>query len=271
MLSSAISVCTHVASLCDDTSRLLFTWAIAHSDEFGRLSADPRRFRALVCPNHELSVSRLSEYFAEWARQRLIRVYNAEGQPYMELRSFAKYNANLLRSSAGRSRGIPAPPGRRTRPEPLAGEAGDLRDNDAQSRAKSRRDAQCATNRLEGSRSQQKVGEESVTQQKVAEGNAGGGRVAPPAARRPPTDDPTVKALDLLAASECITLSGTAAAEVFLSVQRQLKPDALLLEVSKFLAQLESKGERVEGGKAKLALLRWLEQAVKYREKSPGR
>jgi len=288
MLSTTISVCTHVASLRDDTSRLLFTWAIAHTDEFGRLTADPRKFRALVCPNHELTPSQLAGYFREWAHQKLIRIYSAEGAPFMELRAFAKYNANLCRSATGRSRVVPPPPPtRRARAAAdlcagevssasasVPGQAGGARrpSGDRGPGPLSRSDAQCATKPLltevEARRSQEEL-KANVSEEKVTEGNRP--RVAPRGeGRERDGEDPTVRALNLLAASSCITLSPTAAAEVFLTLNAQLRPEALLLEVGKFVAQVESKGETLSPGKAKLALLRWLEKGVQYAARGGG-
>ena len=40
-----------------------------------------------------------------------VRMYRAEGQRWLELRAFRKYNGRLARAASGRSKYIPAPAG----------------------------------------------------------------------------------------------------------------------------------------------------------------
>src|SRR5512136_1358203 len=105
MLGSQVSVCTHLAELSSDASRLCFTWAIAHQDDFGRLTADPARFRATVVPLlEEITVREIGRYLREWEKAGLVRRYAVEGCRFMEMRAFEKYNGGLKRSRSGRSR-----------------------------------------------------------------------------------------------------------------------------------------------------------------------
>lgn len=49
-ISTYISTDTQVAELAEHGPLLLFTWAIPHEDDWGRMTGDPRQFKLLVCP-----------------------------------------------------------------------------------------------------------------------------------------------------------------------------------------------------------------------------
>jgi hypothetical protein len=45
-----VSLCSDRAALANDTHRMLYEWMVPHLDRDGRITADPRVFRAQVCP-----------------------------------------------------------------------------------------------------------------------------------------------------------------------------------------------------------------------------
>ena len=92
MLSSLISRDARVAKLSCLGARLLFTWMIAHSDNCGRLRAEPAYVRALVLP-HEPNVT--DQHVADWLSEMhslgLVQVYEVDGGRYLEFAAWTKH------------------------------------------------------------------------------------------------------------------------------------------------------------------------------------
>lgn len=108
MLKRKISVSAQVADLLSDTHRLLFTWGIAHLDVDGRMSANPRKFKALVCPMLDhVTVETIKEFFTDIQKNGLADIYEAAGEWWMEYPTFENHQ-NLRRDREGKG-AIPEP------------------------------------------------------------------------------------------------------------------------------------------------------------------
>ncbi len=230
---------------------MVFTWAISHTDEFGRLTANPRRLRSKVVPLLEhISTEDIARFLKEWEREKLVRIYRAEGGDWLEFRSFRRYNSFTARDSAGRSRYVPGPPGfkRSKRAPKPSGEAdsreilGNLGDHRVT-------EVNPAVAKPESNRTEQK------------EANVQGS----PSFDRSPV---LIKALDAFCSCGLISLSLPAATDIIQPYRGLLGDDRIASELLKLIARTEEAGKKYQGASAKLALLRWLDSAVKYNSKT---
>lgn len=62
---------------------LLYTWAIPHADDWGRLTGDPRQFRLLVCPGFDITASEVDVALTQIAEVGLWLRYVAGGRTYI--------------------------------------------------------------------------------------------------------------------------------------------------------------------------------------------
>lgn len=83
MLSGSISESIQVASLPDDTTRLIFTWLLAHADAAGRYSAHPQIIAGKVLTLLSHSAETITKALVALHVASLIRLYEADGQPYL--------------------------------------------------------------------------------------------------------------------------------------------------------------------------------------------
>lgn len=83
MLSASISESHQVASLPDDTARLIFTWLIPHADAVGRYSAHPMVIAGKVLTLLGIDNEVIIQALVAMHVVGLVRLYEAEGQPYL--------------------------------------------------------------------------------------------------------------------------------------------------------------------------------------------
>lgn len=111
MLAASITTSRKVNRLRSDEARLLYTWMISHTDDYGHLEADPESIKAKVVPllNH-FTLGKISEILDELeddqARTRLIFRYEVGGESYLEILGFDKFQS----FSSGRVHKYPFPP-----------------------------------------------------------------------------------------------------------------------------------------------------------------
>jgi len=109
MLKKKISLDEAIADLADDTHRLLFTVGLAHLDIDGRISGDPREFKAAVAPMLDhITREVVSAFFQDAERLGLIRRYRVEGRWVVQYPAFAK-NQTLRPDKEAKSQ-YPPPP-----------------------------------------------------------------------------------------------------------------------------------------------------------------
>jgi hypothetical protein len=80
MLNRSLAQSVQFMSLANDTHRLLFVMAIPHLDREGRMTANPRAFRATACPMLDHITDRtILEAFNDFSKNRLIDFYTDDG------------------------------------------------------------------------------------------------------------------------------------------------------------------------------------------------
>ena len=94
-LSREISWDEKVATLSDDTARLLFTWMIPHLDREGRIQGNPNLFKAKVVPTLQISERRIEKYLDEMEKLCLIFRYTVNGFTYLSVPNFLKHQKGL--------------------------------------------------------------------------------------------------------------------------------------------------------------------------------
>jgi hypothetical protein len=108
MLSPKISTDARVRQLPCAEARLLFTWALAHADNLGRMRSEAAYVRATVLP-HEPGVTdeKVNFWLSEMKRLGLIRVYERDGGCFLQFRGWEKHQ-DLKR--IGKRSDLPPPP-----------------------------------------------------------------------------------------------------------------------------------------------------------------
>jgi hypothetical protein len=128
MISKDISVDKKINNLSDDTSRLAFTWLIAHADREGRTQGDPAVVRALLFPRRsDITIEQMEGYIREWAAAGLIMWYEANDDLYIAFPNFDKHQVGLRKDREPEST-IPPPPAGNL-PPGRAKDAGELPDD----------------------------------------------------------------------------------------------------------------------------------------------
>lgn len=106
MLRSQISVSTQVNDLSLKAA-LLFTWIIPHLDDFGRMTGDPRKIKAIVVPmRDDIKVDDIGSYLIEMYDQKLIYLYAVDGETYLQFTKFEKHQSGLHKRTSSK---VPPP------------------------------------------------------------------------------------------------------------------------------------------------------------------
>lgn len=81
-ISTDISTDTKVAELSETglLPVLLFTWAVPHMDDWGRITGDPREFKLLVCPGLDVSSREVDEAINSIVDIGLWKRYTVDGK-----------------------------------------------------------------------------------------------------------------------------------------------------------------------------------------------
>jgi hypothetical protein len=106
MLNKMLAHSVQFTSLANDTHRLLFLMAIPNLDRDGRMSGNPRAFRAIACPMLDhVTDDTVRAAFDDFKRLRLIEFYvDEEGQEVYESPSFARQQQGMRYSREGPSK-----------------------------------------------------------------------------------------------------------------------------------------------------------------------
>lgn len=87
---------------------LLFTWMIAHADDFGRLPGSAAKVKALVIPMRDETTSDVEHALMLMEERRLIIRYTVDGVDYIQFPGWEKHQSGLHK----RTKSIyPEPPG----------------------------------------------------------------------------------------------------------------------------------------------------------------
>ena len=84
-ISTDISTDTQVAELAEHgpLPLLLYTWAIPHADDWGRMTGDPRQFKLLVCPGLDVTAKDVEQALTAIAEVGLWLRYEVAGKWYI--------------------------------------------------------------------------------------------------------------------------------------------------------------------------------------------
>lgn len=94
MISKSISVSERVNSM-SLFARLLFTWMIPHTDDFGRMTGSPMKVKALVVPMADETKDDVENALREMVEQDLIYWYSVDGKQYIQIKNFDKHQTGL--------------------------------------------------------------------------------------------------------------------------------------------------------------------------------
>lgn len=117
MLSRNITVSKKVAKVSgsggtsDPWGKLLFTWLIPFTDDYGRFHADPHLLKGFIFPLEDtITPKHIEKMLAELDKRKLIVLYDDDGSSYLEIRNFEKFQT--FRSDRKRQADFPAPTGK---------------------------------------------------------------------------------------------------------------------------------------------------------------
>lgn len=102
----AISQSRKLSLLSNDTGRLIYTWLLAHLDREGRFSADPSIIKGKVFSRIKMTFKKIDNCLTEMAQVKLITLYKADGDRYLQFTKFKEYQTHLDREAPTK---IPAP------------------------------------------------------------------------------------------------------------------------------------------------------------------
>jgi len=95
MLDKCISTSRKVGSLRTDFHRLLYTWLIPHTDDFGLMDGDPYHIRYGVVPTLSRSEKQIIEALTAIKDAGLINWYRYNGTPVIEVVAFEEHQTGL--------------------------------------------------------------------------------------------------------------------------------------------------------------------------------
>jgi hypothetical protein len=95
MLQKRISVSNKLASLSNDTARLLYTWMLSHLDVNGNFYADPVMVNNIVFTRLKKSINIISAALDEMAARELIIRYQINGEIYLNYPDFHEKQPKL--------------------------------------------------------------------------------------------------------------------------------------------------------------------------------
>ena len=82
--------------LSSDTCRLAFTWVIPHLDRDGRIHGEPAVLRSTVFPRRkDITDETMENFIREWAENRLVIWYEADGDKWLQFPKFKGNQPNL--------------------------------------------------------------------------------------------------------------------------------------------------------------------------------
>ena len=109
MLKKNISNSKKLASLDNDTERLIYTWLLIHLDVEGRFSADPFVIKGNVFPRiKKISIKKIEKGLESLKKAKLLILYRVDNDKYLQ---YFKFNdMQNLRKDRESPSDIPPPP-----------------------------------------------------------------------------------------------------------------------------------------------------------------
>ena len=106
MISKRISISKRVNAI-PIFSRLLFTWIIPHTDDWGRLDGDPEKIKAMIMPLSKRPVKDFDKSLEEMAKVGLIVWYAVDNSLYLQIVNFEDHQSKLEKRTHSK---FPNPP-----------------------------------------------------------------------------------------------------------------------------------------------------------------
>jgi len=122
MLHRAICTNEQLAD-CSLVARLLYTWGLPHTSDWGVLSASPRHLKAQVFPLSDETAADVQAATEELCAAGLWVRFDADGGSYVYYPTFDKYQ-DLHQRRANTRDGMPLPPGYQSRYRKIPKDAG---------------------------------------------------------------------------------------------------------------------------------------------------
>jgi hypothetical protein len=118
MLKKVVSTSKKLAAVKTDSARLLWTWILPHLDVQGRFSGELEIVKGSIVPRlKSMTLPKIEKYLQDLAENKLIILYNVNGDRYLELVKFKDFQT--LRSSREAVSIIPKPPDSTPTPDEL--------------------------------------------------------------------------------------------------------------------------------------------------------
>jgi hypothetical protein len=95
MINKSISISEQVNGLPTLFDKLLFTWMIPHSDDFGRMPGSPPKLKALVVPMLEVKLKDVEQALQNMHTAGLIIWYEVDGDKYIQFPNFENHQTGL--------------------------------------------------------------------------------------------------------------------------------------------------------------------------------
>jgi DnaD/phage-associated family protein len=106
LLHKKISRSDQVDALSDG-AKLLYTWGVAHADDFGRMDGRPRIVRTTVVPLREWTDGQIECFMLEMQREGLVELYESNGVKVMQYTGFDAHQSGLHKRTRSQ---FPEPP-----------------------------------------------------------------------------------------------------------------------------------------------------------------
>ncbi|XEC97016.1 DNA replication protein DnaD [Paenibacillus tarimensis] len=106
MISKVISISEKVNTL-SLFGRLLYTWMIPHTDDFGRLPGSPAKVRALIVPMGDETVKDVESALSDMQDNGLIEWYEVDGEKFIQITNFDEHQSGLHKRTNSK---FPDPP-----------------------------------------------------------------------------------------------------------------------------------------------------------------
>ncbi|OGC36386.1 hypothetical protein A3J90_08405 [candidate division WOR-1 bacterium RIFOXYC2_FULL_37_10] len=108
MLSKIISISEKINSI-SDFAKLLFTWMIPHSDDFGRMDGTPKKVKALVMPLSKHPIKKFEIALGEMASSGVIYWYTTyNNEVYLQIFNFEDHQTGLDRRTKSKFPDLPS-------------------------------------------------------------------------------------------------------------------------------------------------------------------
>lgn len=91
MIAKKITQNKKIAQLKSPWAKLLFTWMIPYTDDYGRLPGDAEMLKALIFPREHKTLRKIAELRDNLEKIGLIKIYEVDGSKYIQMLGFDEW------------------------------------------------------------------------------------------------------------------------------------------------------------------------------------